>query len=343
MRWSIRTSAMTPEKSVRTYRVLFYLAVLAGFVSAFQTWRARQSQMVIHLLVATPEQEKGPLTQARAGFKTKLVPRSAPREPVPEPPPEVFRKVYYESPVGKLAAYLSQVPDDGVKRPAIIWIRGGRDCNSIKVVWDEMPASNDQNATAYRKAGIVMMFPSLRGGNDNPGIKECFLGEVDDIIAAADYLAREQSVDPKRIYLGGHSTGGTLVLLVAESTDRFRAVFSFAPVSDVAAYEAKFIIPFDTSNPREVELRSPGRWLLSIRGPTFVFEGTDLTGNIGFLEAMSRASTNPRVHFLPVKGADHLTTLAPTNALIARKILGDVGSTTNIGFTEEELYQPFAR
>jgi acetyl esterase/lipase len=332
---------MAPEQSVRTYRVLFYLAVLAGFVSAFQAWRARQ--MVIPLLITTPVQEKGSLTQARAGFKTKLVPRSAPREPVPEPPPEVFRKVYYESPVGKLAAYLSRVPDDGVKRPAIIWIRGGEDCNSIKVVWDEMPASNDQNATAYRKAGIVMMFPSLRGGNDSPGIKEAFLGEVDDIIAAADYLAREPSVDPKRIYLGGHSTGGTLALLVAESTDRFRAVFSFAPVSDVAAYEGKLILPFDTSNPREVELRSPGRWLLSIRGPTFVFEGTDLTANIGFLEAMWRASTNPRVHFLPVRGADHLTTLAPTNALIARKILGDVGSTTNIGFTDEELYQPFAR
>jgi acetyl esterase/lipase len=188
-----------------------------------------------------------------------------------------------------------------------------------------------------------MMFPSLRGGNDDPGIKECFLGEVDDVIAAADYLARESSVDPKRIYLGGHSTGGTLVLLVAESTDRFRAVFSFAPVSDVAAYEAIFAMPFDTSDPREVALRSPGRWLLSIRSPAFVFEGTDLTGNICFLEAMSRASTNPRVHFLPVKGGDHLTTLAPTNSLIARKILGDVGSTANIGFTDEELYQPFTR
>ena len=28
------------------------------------------------------------------------------------------------------------------------------------------------------------------------------------------------------IYLGGHSTGGTLVLLVSECTDRFRAIFS---------------------------------------------------------------------------------------------------------------------
>ncbi len=113
-------------------------------------------------------------------------------------------------------------------------------------------------------------------------------------------------------------------------------MFSFGPVSDVGNYEPKYI-PFDTSNRREVELRSPGRWLGSIRGPTFVFEGTDSPGNISSLQAMQRGSTNPMVHFLPVKGADHFSILAPTNGLIARKILADQGPTTTIGFTEGEL------
>ena len=75
-----------------------------------------------------------------------------------------------------------------------------------------------------------MMFPSLRGGNDNPGVREGFFGEVDDVLAAAEYLSKQAFVDPQRIYLGGHSTGGTLVLLVAECSGRFRAVFSFGPV-----------------------------------------------------------------------------------------------------------------
>ncbi len=35
-----------------------------------------------------------------------------------------------------------------------------------------------------------MMYPSLRGGNKNPGYIETFLGEVDDVIAAARYLAQ---------------------------------------------------------------------------------------------------------------------------------------------------------
>ena len=282
----------------------------------------------------TPPQEKGSLLQARAGFKSRFVNRSLDRDPVDEPPPEVFRKVTFESPAGELAAYLSPTTDDGQQRPAIIWITGG-DCNSIGDVWSPAPPSNDQTAGAFRKAGIIMMFPSLRGGNQNPGTREGFLGEVDDVLASADYLARQPSVDPKRIYLGGHSTGGTLVLLVAECTDRFRAVFSFGPVSNVSGYDPMYL-HFDTSNPKEVELRSPGRWLGSIHGPTFVLEGTE-QGNLSSLEAMARASTNPLVHFHPVKGADHFSVLAPTNALVAQKILADRGAQCNINFTDAEL------
>ncbi len=143
----------------------------------------------------TPAQEKGTLTEARRGFQSKLVVRPSEAGPVPAPPPEIFRKVLYDSPSGKLQAYLSQVPDDGQKRPAIIWITGG-DSNSIDDVWTESPPDNDQTASAYRKAGIVLMFPSLRGGNENPGIKEAFLGEVDDILAAALYLARKNRSTP---------------------------------------------------------------------------------------------------------------------------------------------------
>jgi hypothetical protein len=70
------------------------------------------------------------------------------------------------------------------------------------------------------------MFPVLRGGNDNQVPKESFLGEVQDVVAAAGHLEDLPYVDSDRIYLGGHSTGGTLALLVAECSDRFRAVCS---------------------------------------------------------------------------------------------------------------------
>lgn len=275
------------------------------------------------------------LTQARQGFVTKLVPGNEARSPIESPPGAVFNNVKYPAAAGQLGAYLTPDPRDGKKHPAIVWITGG-DCNSIGDVWSDAPRENDQTAAAYRKAGIVMMFPSLRGGNDGPGQKEGFLGEVDDVLAATKFLEKQSYVDPKRIYLGGHSTGGTLVLLVAESSPRFRAVFSFGPVDDVSGYgDDSGFLPFDLKNPKEVELRSPGYWLDSIQSPTWVIEGTN-RGNISSLRAMAGQSTNAKAHFVEVDGADHFATLAPTNELIASKILRDTGATLQFELTSEE-------
>ena len=294
----------------------------------------------------TQQQAKGPaigpavqnagvsLAEARRGFQTKIVRKEKTGEPVPEPPKGIFDLVHYESPVGKLAAYLTPDPKDGKKRPAIVWITGG-DCNSIDPVWEDAPSENDQTASAYRKAGIVMMFPSLRGGNDNPGTKEGFFGEVDDVLAAADFLAKQEYVDPKRIYLGGHSTGGTLVLLVSECSDRFRAVFSFGPVEDVGGYGDEYC-PFDTSIRKELQLRAPIAWLHCIQSPTFVFEGTQ-QGNLRSMQMMSGSSKNPAAHFHAVRRGNHFNILAPVNRLLAVKVLGDDGPACNITFADDEL------
>src|SRR4051794_19039881 len=74
--------------------------------------------------------EQMSLREARRGFKTGKLRQDAAKEPVPEPPQDLFRLVRYDSPVGPLAAYLTPDPGDGAKHPAIIWITGG-DCNSI--------------------------------------------------------------------------------------------------------------------------------------------------------------------------------------------------------------------
>ncbi len=58
---------------------------------------------------------------------------------------------------------------------------------------------------------------------------------------------------------------------------------------------------------------------------------------------MAKASKNPLVHFVKVKGADHFGVLGPTNAVIARKILADQGATCTITLTDEEASQAFAR
>src|SRR5262249_22746789 len=155
--------------------------------------------------------------EARKGFVTKIVENGDPPTAPDQPDGGPFELIRYKSPVGPLAAYLIKDPGDGKKHPAIVWITGG-DTNSIGDVWSPADRSNDQTASGFRKAGIVMMFPSQRGGNDNPGKREGFYGEVDDILAATDHLAALPYVDPEQIYLGGHSTGGTMVMLVGECT-----------------------------------------------------------------------------------------------------------------------------
>ena len=115
-------------------------------------------------------------------------------------------------------------------------------------------------------------------------------------------------MDPNRIYLGGHSTGGTLVLLVAECSERFRAVFSVEPGESVAGYGEAFL-PFDFSNPRELELRSPILWLHSIKRPTFVFGAEEDCG--AAVKAMEAKSENELVHFLVAEDEDHGSILRP--------------------------------
>ncbi len=276
------------------------------------------------------------LTEARRALRTQLIREEHNGDPVPEPPQNLAKKVSYDAPSGKLSAYVTTIPADGKKRPAIIWISGG-DCNSIDDgFFKRSPSNNDQTASAFWKSGIVTMYPSLRGGNDNPGLKESFLGEIDDVLAAADFLSKQAGIDPERIYLGGHSTGGTVALLTAESTNPFRAIFSFGPVSDIRGYGPEFIF-FDYKIPAELEPRTPAKWIDSIQNQTFVLEGMQQPGNAQSIQTMVKTSRNPKlsIHLVPL--ANHFNILAPVTQILAKKILNDVGPVTNITLTDGDL------
>lgn len=294
------------------------------------------------LLVAGCHSAPVSLLNVRVGFKTHLTAAKATGLPPETPPPALFRVVQYPSKVGALAAYMSPDPGDGRRHPAVMWITGG-DCNSIGDVWTPRPPENDQSAAAFRQAGLVLLFPSLRGGNDNPGRKEGFLGEVNDVLAATAFLKAQPYVDPERIYLGGHSTGGTLAMLVAESSPQYRAVFAFGPVADVAGYgpDSGFL-PFEVSRTEEIRLRSPGYWLKLVQSPLWVIEGTE-ESNIESLHAMKAANRNPLTHFLAAAGETHFSVLAPANQLLAQKIRADSTATSRIQITETELRGQFER
>lgn len=261
--------------------------------------------------------------EARHGFHTKLLRKDAVGEPAEKPPAGVFDLVRYPAPLGRNAAYVSPRPVDGQKHPAIIWLAGGFSNSISSIAWTPGKPDNDQSAAGFRAAGVLMMYPSLRGGNDNPGYLETFYGEVDDVLAAAAFLESLDYVDASRIYLGGHSTGGTLALLVAAASgNRFRAVFALGPVENVVGYGAD-VLPFDLKNPKEGQLREPQRWLGDICSPTFVFEGTKPPANIDSLRALEKRSRNTRLHFTPIPGETHFSVIAPLVERLAGAIVAD--------------------
>lgn len=272
--------------------------------------------------------------QAHDAFQTKLAREENDSDPIPAPPEGLFDLVSYPSKVGDLAAYVSSDPGDGEKHPMIIWVVGGwgngiDDFPFCYPAWD-----NDQTGSAFWQAGVLTMYPSFRGGCGNPGCYEALFGEVDDIVSAYEYAASLPYVDPERIYLGGHSTGGTRALLASEYTDQFRAVFCFGAVDDIR-YHNNSQFTFDTEDEMEYTMRSPIHWLDDVKSPTFLIEGSD--GNAESLRNMEKTSTNDAIHCYLLEGADHFAPLAPITPLLAQKILADTGAECNITVTQEEL------
>jgi acetyl esterase/lipase len=259
------------------------------------------------------------LPERRRNFETQVFAETS-HTPAPTPPAGALAKVTYPAPLGSNVAYVTPTRL-GKKRPAVVWIGGGLDWSIGEGAWKKAPRETDRSARAFREAGLVSMYPALRGSNENPGRNECFLGEVDDVLAAHGYLAAREDVDPERIYLAGHATGGTLSLLAAASSNRFAAVFAFGPVSDARQYGTPGgggCLPVDASA-EEVALRAPVNFVGSIRTPTFVFEG-GLGGNADVFDDL-RARASSSVHFAVVPGLDSTSIVAPGTEAIARAIL----------------------
>jgi dipeptidyl aminopeptidase/acylaminoacyl peptidase len=274
---------------------------------------------------------------ARRGHDAGVVARSESDDPPPAPPAGTFNLVRFPAPPGELAAYLTPPSKGSAKHPAIVWIGGG-DSAAIGDMWTEQDPKNDQSASAFRKAGIVLMVISLRGGNDNPGEREGLYGEVDDVKAAATYLAQQPYVDPARIYLGGHSTGASLVLLTQAATTQFRAAFAFGPIATpVRNYMAAMGV--QVRSQEDLDRRAPVRFLDAIAKLTLIIEGED--GNAKALAALRAATTNANLRFHLVPRATHFTVLGPVSEIIAKQIVKDTGPAAAIALNDTELAAPF--
>jgi len=116
----------------------------------------------------------------------------------------------------------------------------------------------------------------LRGENGQPGDYSLFFDELSDVLKAAEFLATRPEVDASHIYVAGHSIGGTLTLLAAMASDRFCEAASFSGSADQIAWSSgqPGIIPFDRSNVREFQMRSPIAFATSFKCPVRIYYGS---------------------------------------------------------------------
>jgi dienelactone hydrolase len=104
---------------------------------------------------------------------------------------------------------------------------------------------------------------------------------LNNATAALDYLlAKAPDVDPKRIFIAGHSSAATLALLVAEHEPRIKGCLSYCGVCDVEDRLARAIGQLDRAIPgyRDfLRFSSPKTHVEKLKCPVFLFHAQDDT------------------------------------------------------------------
>jgi dienelactone hydrolase len=239
----------------------------------------RQLNAIQNYLTNAPgiEVQNEDYPQARARFQTKLLRNGPPPDrgsPDLKPPSGVTEVVYPSGPL-RLKAWVNRPADESRKLPAVLFLHGG---------W-EFTRGDWEQSKPYRDAGFVVLTPMLRGENGQAGFFTYFYDEVDDVLAAAEYLGEQPYVDPNRLFVAGHSVGGTMTLLAALASRRFRAAASFSGAPFWPEFAESKNLPFDRNVPREIQLRSPIAYAGSFTCPLRMYYGT---GEDGFFGLMSR-------------------------------------------------------
>jgi dienelactone hydrolase len=219
-------------------------------------------------------------------------------EPLRTPPGAT--RIDYTSGGMKLAAYVSAAPTDGTKRPGVLFLHGGFGFGD----------GDWEMAQPYRDAGYVVMLPTLRAENGQPGHFTLYFEEVDDVLAAADAFAALPYVDSGRLFVAGHSAGGSLATLAAMASNRFRGAASLGGCMDQRLNAD--IAPFDTKDDREFRIRSPLDFAGSFQCPARLYYGnTELL----LADAIRRTATQAKQRGLDVEAVsvpgDHMTAAEP--------------------------------
>lgn len=269
---------------------------------------------------------KDTLENVRKGFRSALLARgNAPQEYSDQSPPDNVKEVRYRSGDLELNAWMSEVPIEGPKRPAVVYLHGG---------W-AFSSSDWSDAAPFIDAGFVVFMPMLRAENGNPGIYEGFLGEIDDAIAAGKYVANLSHVDANNVFLVGHSVGAVNVALASMLPSDYRAAAALSGYMELQDWPDSFpsAFVFDISNEQEMRVRNPMNFPHSLLIPITLYaekENGPIDNNEMFADLARKAGK--KCDMVVVDG-DHMTMVKPAASRAAewfKAITMDENSETAI-------------
>ncbi|WP_181197621.1 alpha/beta hydrolase family protein [Enhygromyxa salina] len=175
----------------------------------------------------------------------------------------------------------------------------------------------------FLDAGYVVMAPTLRGENGNPGDFELLWGEVDDARAAVEWLAAQPMVDRRRVYAFGHSIGGAVAAMLSlypQLPLRMSASCGGIYVPETfgrwaASTGNRELVRFDPSDPSETELRVLGPNLPWMVHRHVAYVGRDDPWFIDNAAALERRAWELGKPFEKIEvPGDHMASLAPALA-----------------------------
>lgn len=250
------------------------------------------------------------LAELKSEYKTQLIKTGPNPESYDNTPPRGAEVIHYESDGRKLLAWVMK-PDIKGKRPAVLFAHGG----------DSLGAADANSILPFLNTGSLVMLPSWRGENGNPGNYELCYGEVEDAKNAVEYLKSRPDVDPSLIFAAGHSIGGTVVMLLAESSDSIKKAAACGGLPSMETLFGGYPgAPYKDTR-KEKNLRSPREHIEDLKCPLLLLYGDEGRGEkrmYKLAQSLKRISDkqkgNPEVKVMQLKGTDHFTALSQAMA-----------------------------
>jgi dipeptidyl aminopeptidase/acylaminoacyl peptidase len=167
------------------------------------------------------------------------------------------------------------------KYPVVVWIHGGPASASLSR-WP------DERAALLSSMGFFVFLPNPRGSYGQgeafvrANVKDFGGGDLRDVLAGLDAIAKEAPVDIERAGIWGWSYGGFMTMWTVTQTQRFKAAVAGAGIANWVSYYGqndidRWMIPYFGASvyddPSVYAKSAPINFIKQVKTPTLVVVG----------------------------------------------------------------------